>query len=94
MAGYCIGWLFRRLLRLILLVSALAIALLAYGKFAGFDLKPAQEKVKQSGQWAQREATAAKDYFKNMLPSATAGGVGIFLGFLRRKRARVANLAA
>jgi hypothetical protein len=51
-AAYCIGWLFRRLMRLILVVCALAIALLAYGKFAGWDMTHAQERVKHSGEWA------------------------------------------
>jgi uncharacterized membrane protein (Fun14 family) len=92
--GYCIGWLFRKVLRLILLVIALAIALLAYGKFAGFDLKHTQEQVKQGGAWAQREATAVKDRFKHLLPSATAAGVGIFLGFLRRNRPTESKPAA
>ena len=86
-AGYCVGWLFRKLIRVILLVSALAIALVAYGKFVGLDLDEAQDQVKRGSKWAKHEVKAAKDYFKQMLPSATAGGVGIFLGFLRRNRA-------
>jgi uncharacterized membrane protein (Fun14 family) len=92
--GYCIGWLFRKLVRLIMVVAALAIALLAYGKFAGFNLKHTEEQVKRGGEWAQHEATAAEDYFKHLLPSATAGGVGIFLGFLRRNKARGSKSAA
>jgi hypothetical protein len=49
-AAYCLGWLFRRLLRLILMVSILAIAALAYGKFVGWDMTHTQEQVKQSGE--------------------------------------------
>ncbi len=93
-AGYCIGWLFRKLIRLILVVFALAIALLAYGKFAGFDLKHTQEQVKRGGEWAENEATTAKDYLKHLLPSAFAGGIGTFAGFLRRNRASRTRPAA
>ncbi len=93
-AGFCIGWFFRKLTRLILVVSALVIALLAYGKLAGCDMTHAQEEVKRGGEWAQHEATAAEDYLKHVLPSATAGGAGIFLGFRRRSNAVASKPAA
>ena len=83
-AGFCIGWFFRKLTRLIMVVVALIVALLAYGKLAGCDTTHAQEEVKRGGEWAQREATTAEGYLLHMLPSATAGGTGIFLGFRRR----------
>jgi uncharacterized membrane protein (Fun14 family) len=85
-AGFCLGWLFRRLLRLILVAGALALALLAYGKLTGCDLTHAQEQVTRGGEWAQHEATAAESYLKHLLPSAAAGGAGIFLGFRRRNK--------
>ena len=90
-AGFCVGWFFRKLTRLILVVGALVIALLAYGKLAGCDTTHAQEQVKRGGEWAQHEATAAEDYFKRLLPSATGGGAGIFLGFRRRNKASAAK---
>ena len=90
-AGFCIGWFFRKLTRLILVVVALVIALLAYGKLAGCDTTHAQEQVKRGGEWAQHEATAAEDYLKHVLPSATGGGAGIFLGFRRRSKAGAAK---
>ena len=93
-AGFCIGWFFRKLTRLIMVVVALVIALLAYGKLAGCDTTPAQERVKRSGEWAQHEATAARDYLLHALPSATGGGTGIFLGFRRRSRAGPVKPAA
>ncbi len=86
-AGFCIGWFFRKLTRLILVVGALVITLLAYGKLAGCDTTHTQEQVKRGGEWAQHEATAAEDYLKSLLPSATGGGAGIFLGFRRRSKA-------
>jgi len=85
-AGFCIGWFFRRLIRMILIVTALVIALLALGKFAGCNVAPAQQRVKQTGDWAQHEATAGEDYLKHLLPSAGAGGAGTFLGFRRRSK--------
>jgi uncharacterized membrane protein (Fun14 family) len=88
-AGFCIGWFFRKLTRLILVVGGLVIALLAFGKFAGCDTTHTQEQVKRDTEWAQHEAATAKDYFEHLLPSATTGGVGIFLGYRRRNKAGV-----
>jgi uncharacterized membrane protein (Fun14 family) len=90
-AGFCIGWFFRKLTRLILVVSALVIALLAYGKLAGCDMTHTQEQVKRGGERAQHETTTAENYLKHMLPSATAGGVGVFLGFRRRSKVSTAK---
>ena len=86
-AGFCIGWFFRKLTRLILVVGALVIALLAYGKLAGCDTTHEQERVKRGSEWVQHEATATKDYLVHLLPSATGGGAGIVLGFRRRGQA-------
>ena len=83
-AGFCIGWFFRKLTRLILVVVALVVALLAYGKLAGCNTSHAQEEVKRGEKWAQHEATTAESYLRHMLPSATAGGAGVVLGFRRR----------
>jgi len=85
-AGFCIGWFFRKLIRVILVVTALVVGLLALGKFAGCNVTPAQQRVKQTGEWAQHEATSAEDYLMKLLPSAGAGGAGVFLGFRRRSR--------
>lgn len=93
-AAYCLGWLFRRVMKLILVVSVLAIALLAYGKFAGWDMTRTQEQVKQGGEWARHTATTEKDHLKSLLPSATAGAVGMFLGFRRRNRAGISEPTA
>jgi uncharacterized membrane protein (Fun14 family) len=90
-AGFCIGWLFRKLTRLILVVGALVIALLAYGKLAGCDMSRTREQVKRGGEWAQHETTTAENYLKHLLPSATTGGVGVFLGFRRRSKASAAK---
>jgi uncharacterized membrane protein (Fun14 family) len=93
-AGFCIGWFFRKLTRLIMVVTALVIALIGYGKITGCDTTHTQEQVKRSGEWAQHEAAAAENYLMHLLPSATAGGAGIFLGFRRRRKAGASEPAA
>jgi uncharacterized membrane protein (Fun14 family) len=92
-AGFCIGWFVRKVIRIILIVAALVIALLAFGRFAGCDTTRTQEQVKRGSEWAQHETTAAKDYLMNLLPSAAGGGAGIFLGFRRRGKAAAAKPA-
>ena len=87
-AGFCLGWFFRKLTRLIVVVGALAIALLAYGKLAGCDMTRAQEQVKRGRRvGTARNRRQQRDYLRHVLPSATAGGVGTFLGFRRRGQA-------
>ena len=86
-AGFCIGWFFRKLTRLIMVVVTLIVALVAYGKLAGCDTSHAQEEVKRGGEWVQREVATTESYLRHVLPSATAGGTGIFLGFRRRGQA-------
>lgn len=85
-AGFCIGWFFRRLMRMVAVVGALLIGLLALGKFAGCDTTHTQAQVKQSRQWAQHELRTTRDYLKSSLPWTAAGGVGALLGFRRRRR--------
>jgi uncharacterized membrane protein (Fun14 family) len=86
-AGFCLGWFFRKLKRLVVVAVALVIALLALGKFAGCDTTQTQERVKRSSEWMQQEVTSAENQVKNMLPSAGAGGIGVCLGFRRRSKA-------
>lgn len=93
-AAYCIGWLLRRLIRLILLVGALGVALLGFGKLVGWNMTPTQEHMEYGSAWARREATAERDYLTGLLPSATAGGFGIFMGLRRRNRTDPSEPAA
>ncbi|MGH7992589.1 MAG: hypothetical protein ACREDQ_03665 [Limisphaerales bacterium] len=85
--GFCIGWVFRKLIRITLAFTAVVIALLAFGKFAGCDVTPARERVEHTSAWVQQEVTTTKDYLQHLLPSVGAGGVGTFLGFRRRGKA-------
>jgi|GEM_PF-3924704 hypothetical protein len=46
----------------------------------------AQEQVKRGSAWVQREATETRDYLQGWLPSAAAGGTGVFFGFRRNRK--------
>jgi uncharacterized membrane protein (Fun14 family) len=85
--GFLLGWAFRRFIKLAIAGTALIIALLALGRFVGCDTAQTQEQVKRGGAWVQREAAETRDYLKGRLPSAAAGGTGLFFGFRRRGRA-------
>ena len=85
-AGFCIGWFFRKLLHIVVVVVALIVALLALGKYVGWNTAAEQERVKRGGEWVQHEATATQDYLRHLLPSAAGGGAGAFFGFRRRSK--------
>ena len=85
--GFFLGWTFRRFLKLTLLLSGMAIALIALGKkFGWFELDWAalESHVRHSLAWLQGEAGAFKQFITGYLPSAGAAGVGAFLGFRRK----------
>lgn len=84
--GFFIGWAFRRFIRLALALAALAALLVGVGKYAGWNVAPAETKVKERAKWVQHDATTASDYLKHLLPSASAGAVGAFLGFRRKDK--------
>ena len=85
--GFFIGWAFRRFLRLALALVALAVLLVGLGKYAGWNISPAETEVKERAAWIRHEATAATDYLKGLLPSTSAAAVGAFLGFRRKDKA-------
>jgi uncharacterized membrane protein (Fun14 family) len=89
--GFFIGWAFRRFIRLGLALAALATLLVGLGKYAGWDAAPAETKVKERAAWVQHEAATASDYMKHLLPSASAGAVGAFLGFRRKDNRQSPN---
>ncbi len=65
-------------------IGTAVLLLVGLGKYAGWNTSPAETDVKERALWVQHEATAAKDYLKGFLPSASAGAVGAFLGFRRK----------
>jgi uncharacterized membrane protein (Fun14 family) len=84
--GFFIGWAFRRFIRLALGLAALAVLLVGLGKYTGCNMAPAETRVKERVAWVQHEITVARDYLKHLLPSASAGAVGVFLGFRRKDK--------
>jgi len=84
--GYCVGWFFRRLLRMVFVVVGVAVALLAMGRLLGTDTEPVEQEIRGAGDWVRHEVGAWQDLLKQFLPSAAGGGVGVFLGFRRRGR--------
>jgi uncharacterized membrane protein (Fun14 family) len=84
--GFFLGWAFRRVVYLILAVAAAALIIVGFGRLAGCDTVSAETKVKHGSSLVQQEAKAARDRLKAMLPSASAGAVGTFLGFRRKLR--------
>jgi uncharacterized membrane protein (Fun14 family) len=88
--GFFLGWAFRRFLKMAVAGTVLIIALLALGRHVGCDTTGVQEEVKQSSAWVRYEAVETRNYLKGLLPSAAAGGTGVFFGF-RRKRKTTAS---
>ena len=84
--GFFIGWAFRRFLKVAVAGAVLLVALLALGRHFGCDTTRVQEQVKQSSAWIQHETTETRDYLKGLLPSAAAGGTGVFFGFRRNRK--------
>jgi uncharacterized membrane protein (Fun14 family) len=84
--GFFIGWVFRRFIRLTLALATLTALLVGLDKYAGWNPAPAETKVKESATWVQHEAATASIYLKQLLPSASAGAVGSFLGFRRKDK--------
>lgn len=84
--GCCLGWFFRRLTRLILVVCGLTIAGLGFGRLAGLDTTDAQEHVRSGSEWARHGLESLTESLKQVAPSAAGGGVGLFMGFWRRRK--------
>jgi uncharacterized membrane protein (Fun14 family) len=85
--GFFLGWTFRRFLKVTLLLSGVAIVLIALGKKLGWlelDWVAIEGQVRQSQVWLHGEAGAFKQFLTGYLPSAGAAGVGAFLGFRRK----------
>jgi uncharacterized membrane protein (Fun14 family) len=84
--GFVLGWLFRRFIRMALALAAGLVLLLGIGKYAGWDAPKTEVRIKEGTAWVEREAVAMKDYLSGLLPSASAAGVGGFLGLRRRAK--------
>ncbi len=84
--GYCLGFAFRKFLKLTaLLVAAAAIGAYALHRFQIVDLSPDQitGQVQRGVEWAKGEAVQFKAFLLGYVPSGLAAAVGGLFGFRR-----------
>jgi uncharacterized membrane protein (Fun14 family) len=91
LGGFFIGWLFRRFVKIAVLLAGVVIALVAGLKSTGWitlDWVGLEAQVHESVRALQRGAEGLKQVLSGYLPSAGAGTAGIFFGF-RKKQPRL-----
>ncbi len=87
LGGFLIGWAFRKTLKLALLVTGSLLVLIVILKTTGWihlDWTLIQADVNRILDWARGKAQGFKEVLTGYLPSAGAGGAGVFFG-LRKK---------
>lgn len=87
MGGFLIGWAIRRTVKLAAIVAGLLLTLLAAVKMTGIvdlDWTAIEVNISHSLTWAQGKASGFKEVLAGYLPSAGAGGAGIYLGFRKK----------
>jgi uncharacterized membrane protein (Fun14 family) len=87
LAGFLIGWAFRRFLRLAAMLLAFALACVAAMKTTGWidvDWSALEAQISQTVQWLHGEAAGLKNALTGFLPSAGAAGTGSFFGFRKK----------
>jgi uncharacterized membrane protein (Fun14 family) len=87
MSGFLVGWVFRRFIRLSILLSTGALGLVALGRKLGWidlDWTLMEGHVHHATAWVQGGAGALKDFLEGLLPSAGSAGVGVLFGFRRK----------
>jgi uncharacterized membrane protein (Fun14 family) len=88
--GFLLGWTFRRFVKLAALATLVIVGILGFARFVGCDSSSLRERVEHEAAAVKETAKRERDYLKGLLPSATAGGIGVFLGFRRKSRLSVA----
>jgi len=83
--GFLIGRVFRRVLKIAAIVAAIVLGGLGLLNRAHLDTSKAEQAVRAGSTWVEDKAGRAKDYLMHLLPSGTAGGVGVFAGGRRRR---------
>ncbi len=86
-AGFFVGWAFRRFVKVMAVVGALAIATIALLKNAGLvttDWTALERLITDNVAAVQRGAEGFKEFLTGYLPSAGAGAAGVFLGFRKK----------
>jgi len=85
--GFLIGWTFRRAVKLAALIAGLFLTVIATLKSVGwidFDWASIESNVSQSLHWLNGEAEGLKTFLAGYLPSAGAGGAGLYFGFRKK----------
>jgi uncharacterized membrane protein (Fun14 family) len=85
-AGFFLGYAFKRFVKITALVTGIALLGLFAAQKAGLITMPwnqVQEQLQSGVGWATEHAAAYRDAAKTYLPSGVAGAVGIFMGFRR-----------
>lgn len=84
--GFFIGWLFRKSLKLALLLGGAATIAIATAKHTGLinvDWAGIEAHVSHSLDWARHGLGAAKSFLTGYLPSTAAGFLGLYKGARR-----------
>ncbi|MGC4095900.1 MAG: FUN14 domain-containing protein [Nitrospira sp.] len=84
LGGFLLGWIFRKTVKLALIVTASLVLLVAALKVTGWihlDWTLIQADVNHILDWARGKAQGLKDVLTGYLPAAGAGGAGAFFGF-------------
>jgi uncharacterized membrane protein (Fun14 family) len=87
LAGFFIGWAFRRFLRMAALIAAgllAGIALLEETGWIDLDWTAVETQINHAITAAQQGAQGLKHILSGYLPSTGAGAVGMFFGFRKR----------
>ncbi len=86
-AGFIFGWICRKSIKLGMVAAGAAAAAITVAKQTGLielDWASLQAHISQSLGWLHGELGAARHFLTGYLPSAAAGGVGIFMGARHR----------
>lgn len=87
LAGFFIGWAFRRFLRMAALISAGLLACIAVLENTGWidlDWASVETQISHAITAVHRESEGLRHLLSGYLPSTGAGAVGMFFGFRKR----------
>jgi uncharacterized membrane protein (Fun14 family) len=81
--GFFVGWWIRNLLKLTSILIGIILALIGFFITYGWDSSIFESWGNSIGGWLNDNIAVARYYFISLLPSITAAGVGVVLGFRR-----------
>jgi uncharacterized membrane protein (Fun14 family) len=87
LAGFLLGWAFRRFLRMAAMIVAVTLACMGALKATGWldlDWPSIEAQISQTLHWLHGEAEGLKSLLTGFLPSAGAAGAGSFFGFRKK----------